>query len=203
MKTQLWSGLWAGVAGAATLVAWSRTSGGGGGTGGSTTAGGSGGGSFGGASSGGGSFGGASSGGGSFGGASSGGASSGGSSSGGSSSGGGSSVTLPSGCVPAGLQTNCNPVTNQGCASGEACDLASQQGGGSMLKCFGPPNTQKLGQACSNGDNGPFCEGTMRCDDEVDGGGGKCKKYCCAKSDCGGGTCTPFEASAGTLGTCD
>ncbi|MCK6535870.1 MAG: hypothetical protein L6Q84_23115 [Polyangiaceae bacterium] len=112
-------------------------------------------------------------------------------------------MTLPSGCVPAGLQTNCNPVTNQGCASGEACDLGSQQGGGSVLKCFPPPNTQKLGQACSNGDNGPFCEGTMRCDDEVDGGGGTCKKFCCAKSDCGGGNCTPFEASAGTLGTCD
>lgn len=31
---------------------------------------------------------------------------------------------------------------------------------------------------------------------------GTCRPLCCADSDCGGGTCTPLDATAGTLGTC-
>ncbi len=204
MKSQVLIGVLVGVVGAAALVACSSTGGGGGGTGGSTATGGGGGvgGGVGGSSSGGMPSGGSSAGGSSAGGSSAGGMPSGGSSAGGSSSGGGGSVTLPAGCAN-GITINCNPVTNEGCdtAGGAACDLGSDSKG-TALGCFAPPNTQKLGETCSNGESGPFCQGTLHCSGETDAGGGACKKFCCSSSDCSGGTCNPIDAQLGTLGTC-
>jgi hypothetical protein len=188
MKYVLGLGVIAGLSGLASLGACASSSGGSGGGAG-------GGGGYG--------TGGAAAGGSSAGGSSAGGSSAGGSSAGGSSSGGGSSVSLPSGCVT-GVTAQCNPVTNDGCdgTAGEACDLGEDSSGKPGFGCFPAPNTQKLGETCSNGQSGPFCQGTLHCSGETDAGGGSCKKFCCSSSDCGGGACTALDSQLGTVGVC-
>lgn len=73
-----------------------------------------------------------------------------------------------------GAPYECNPVTNEPCAAGDACDL-SQEGG---FVCFPPPNDQNTCEPCDNA-NGPFCQGTNACVE------GSCAKYCCTSDDCG------------------
>jgi hypothetical protein len=74
-------------------------------------------------------------------------------------------------------QFACNPVTNQGCPTGSACDL-SENG----FACYDPPNDATLCGGCDN-QNGPFCQGGSTCAE------GQCAKFCCNNSDCGGATC--------------
>ena len=105
--------------------------------------------------------------------------------------GGGSGTTLPAGCYTAGTPA-CNPLTNAGCASDEACDISS-----SGLQCFPGPNTSGLGDVCLA--SGPYCEATLTCSPY-----GDCVNICCSDSDCPGITsCMPFDiAKYGTLGGC-
>lgn len=74
---------------------------------------------------------------------------------------------------------HCNPVTNEGCAAGDACD-ASQD---NTFVCFPPPNDVDLCGTCDNS-AGPFCKGGFGCT-----GMTGCAKYCCDDGDCGSGTC--------------
>jgi MYXO-CTERM domain-containing protein len=114
-------------------------------------------------------------------------------------SGGGSSTTptcnVPSTPPSAGAcvagQFACNPVTNEGCPAGSACDFTDNGFG-----CYEPPNDATLCGGCSN-QNGPFCQGGLTC------AGSQCAKFCCDDSDCGGATCdkSAFGANA-PVGLC-
>ena len=79
---------------------------------------------------------------------------------------------------------NCNPVTNEPCDAGAACDFDPNTGN---FVCFAPPdNTEDICDAC-NDSGGPWCMGTMTCI----GTGNICRKYCCDDSDCAPSlTCT-------------
>jgi hypothetical protein len=83
------------------------------------------------------------------------------------------------------LEPTCNPITNEGCKAGDACDTA--QGG---YQCYAPPNDKKLCEACGQADG--FCEGGLTCI-------GTCAKFCCDDADCGTGKC---EKSADGVGVC-
>jgi hypothetical protein len=95
--------------------------------------------------------------------------------------GAGSAVPSEGACVVPGIVAQCNPVTNEPCGDGNACDQA--QGG--IFQCFGPPNDVQACGTCDNG-NGPFCIAGYTC---VGDGGTKCAKYCCTDEDCAPGTC--------------
>ncbi|MBI5536080.1 MAG: hypothetical protein HY898_25390 [Deltaproteobacteria bacterium] len=104
---------------------------------------------------------------------------------------GGGGGTLPTGCYTAGTPV-CNPLTNSGCASGEACDISS---GG--LKCYPGPNTAGEGETCGAGI--ADCIAMLTCSPY-----GECTKICCDDSDCTGSmVCVPFnQPKWGTLGGC-
>jgi hypothetical protein len=113
-------------------------------------------------------------------------------------SGGSTTVTLPSGCWDGFKQ--CDPLDETSCGTdGSTCDYGTNQTGSSGLFCFGPPNTKRLGEQCSNLTDGPFCAPTLHCA----GVPGRCAKMCCSKADCNADeTCDPIDREGGTLGTC-
>ena len=84
---------------------------------------------------------------------------------------------------------HCNPVTNTGCATGEACD-AEKAG---TFECFAPPNDTPVCKPCDNM-AGPFCQGGYAC-----GAANGCAKYCCDDGDCGSGTCMKTNANGDAL----
>jgi len=114
-------------------------------------------------------------------------------------------------CIP---KSECNPVTNEGCANdGSACDLSSS----SVYVCFSPPNDVAICGACSNSNSGPWCKPGLHCTDPDGTTGGFCTAYCCDDGDCGDngtcdktnlvenvGICVPTSADGGTTaGVCD
>jgi len=107
-------------------------------------------------------------------------------------------VTLPTGCVTStSIKTYCNPVTNEGCTGGAACDYGS-----GSLKCYPDGNTEQPGAQCDS-KSGKFCIPTYHCDGTSDTNSlGTCKKFCCSDADCGGSTCVAASAQIGTLGVC-
>ncbi|MDW8251070.1 MAG: hypothetical protein RMJ98_17385, partial [Myxococcales bacterium] len=87
----------------------------------------------------------------------------------------------------------CNPVTNEGCdtAAGEACDF-----GINGFQCYPAPNTLGLCEKCG-GEDELSCKGGLTC------AGGKCARFCCNDSDCGGGFCnTTTGTGVKDLGVC-
>jgi hypothetical protein len=84
---------------------------------------------------------------------------------------------------------SCNPVSGEGCESGEVCDL-----GGVQFQCYpGTDATEDLCAACSNIDGGPYCKSGMTCDGNNDTG--VCHRYCCTDADCGAaGSCVSYYA---------
>lgn len=72
----------------------------------------------------------------------------------------------------------CNPVTNEGCFSSEACDLEN------AFTCFPPPHDVPLCEECDSA-NGPWCSAGATCTPETK----LCGRYCCADTDCGTGVC--------------
>ncbi len=81
-------------------------------------------------------------------------------------------------CPPA---DRCNPVTNNGCAMDDWCDIAYP----GSFACFSSSNTlATLCQACDL-NVGPLCAAGMRCHPTAK----KCAKYCCTDADCGTGRC--------------
>ena len=86
--------------------------------------------------------------------------------------------------------TNCDPVTNTGCAeAGAACDFSN-----SGFDCYSPPNTQAVCQTCDP-QNGPECSGTTTCVPTATGMA--CARFCCADSDCTPGHCDTTTLSGG------
>jgi hypothetical protein len=98
-------------------------------------------------------------------------------------------------CITIGGGTECNPVTNEGCMTGEACDFSTNG-----FTCYPPPNAGTLCGDCSNSAE-PFCGGTLHC---LEGGnGGKCGRFCCDAGDCGaGGVCNMDITGVPGLGIC-
>src|SRR5262249_27231286 len=103
----------------------------------------------------------------------------------------------PSGgsCIKIGGSVKCNPVTNQGCQPGEACDF-----GMAAFVCHPPPNDAMLCEKCSNSNPGPFCGGGMHCLEDL--GLAKCAHFCCDDCDCGSGTCDLTLTGIMGLGFC-
>lgn len=98
-------------------------------------------------------------------------------------------------CVTVGGNIQCNPVTNDPCGAGEACDLGSAGG----YECYPPPNEQVLCADC--GETAGWCEGAETC--VMAAGGRACARYCCDASDCGSGTCdTTTLGLPGGVGVC-
>ncbi|MEM1032599.1 MAG: hypothetical protein AAGN82_19800, partial [Myxococcota bacterium] len=89
-----------------------------------------------------------------------------------------------------GITFLCNPITNEPCGPGEACDLSTEM----EFVCFGPPNTQEACESCDLMQNS-FCVGGFSCQ------GNACARFCCNDDDCGpSATCDLVQGQ--TFGTC-
>lgn len=74
----------------------------------------------------------------------------------------------------------CDPVSNDGCGSGDAaCDFGIDQQEDTGFYCF-EGSTESVGRFCDL-DKGPWCAGGLTCIQ------GTCMKYCCGDSDCKSG----------------
>lgn len=91
-------------------------------------------------------------------------------------------------CVTGG--TFCNPISNEGCSGGDACDLNMSN----VYACFPPDNVEPLCAKCDPG--GPYCAPGLACLE------GQCMAYCCEDADCSGGTCDKPSIAVGQLGVC-
>jgi len=111
----------------------------------------------------------------------------------------GPTFALPAGCAPADMRFLCNPLTNEGCATGEACDYGLDE----YFQCFPGPNDVDEGGACDL-EAGPFCKAGWTCDTPTpDETSGVCHRHCCSDGDCPAPqTCATFEPEFGTLGVC-
>jgi hypothetical protein len=91
----------------------------------------------------------------------------------------------------------CNPVTNEGCSSGAACDTNLTQ---EKFQCYPPPppNDNAICTPCGTADG--WCAPTLTCVE------GACARFCCNDDDCGPeATCdlTLFaDYEGGLVGAC-
>jgi hypothetical protein len=105
----------------------------------------------------------------------------------------------------------CNPVTNDNCSGGKACEPAVN-GGLAGFACATGQNTQTV---CANCDpfmqSPPFCAPDLIClPTNAEGTLAQCAHYCCTDADCGpAGTCSVngsngprFTPVSTTLGIC-
>ena len=70
--------------------------------------------------------------------------------------------TLSASCFSANT-AECNALTDEGCAAGEACDYASGNTDAKpAVSCFGGSNTQAVGESCDNA-LGPWCQPGLHC----------------------------------------
>lgn len=69
----------------------------------------------------------------------------------------GGTTTLPAGCFTA-SEPLCNPLTNEGCAAGDACDLGGDEDPEFVpyVDCLAGDNTMGPGETC-DAVGGPFC----------------------------------------------
>jgi len=107
-------------------------------------------------------------------------------------------MTTSSSSSGGGFQYQCNPVTNEPCGTGEACDFAGEQG----FQCYpaGDGNTEEACDAC-DANGGPYCIGSFTCVESA------CARFCCTDEDCGPSlNCEllqnlPFGLCTGVVGT--
>ena len=109
----------------------------------------------------------------------------------------GNCVTAP-GSADAGSSNTaigCNPVTNEPCAAGEACDTTSSSAGTvTGFACYPGPNTAGLCQICSVS-TGPVCAGGLFCAVAVPPYSA-CARFCCTNDDCGdAGVCVTSDGN--------
>lgn len=98
----------------------------------------------------------------------------------------------------------CNPVTNEGCSAGAACDVeVNNMAMTYKFVCYGPPNENEVCEECGSNDLG-WCQGGMTC--ITVGDEGACSKFCCDDGDCGDyGTCDKSvftNFGSGEVGIC-
>jgi hypothetical protein len=100
----------------------------------------------------------------------------------------------------------CNPVTNEPCAAGNACDTAFKDGELIAFQCYGGQNTIELCEGCESGPEArEFCAGGLACISKPDAPQGNCARYCCTDADCGqGNECAEvtFAGAPPGLGYC-
>jgi hypothetical protein len=102
----------------------------------------------------------------------------------------------------------CNPVTNEPCIEGNACDTAFHKDTKEFLGfiCYGGRNNSELCEACDLGEGArEFCAGGLACVGPQDATVGKCARYCCTDADCGEGSeCADltFAGAPPGLGLC-
>ncbi|MEJ7733843.1 MAG: hypothetical protein WKG00_32195 [Polyangiaceae bacterium] len=92
----------------------------------------------------------------------------------------------------------CNPVTNEPCSEGEACDVYAPNGKITGFHCYPDNNTAELCEACNpDGADAEFCVGGLTCIGDV------CIRFCCTDADCGNGECKKVDYRiAPGLGVC-
>ena len=96
----------------------------------------------------------------------------------------------------------CNPVTNEPCEAGEACDVYAPEPNGPVVgfHCYPDDNVAELCEPCnSDSKDGKlvFCVGGLTCINKA------CVRYCCSDLDCGDGKCVELEYEAApSLGGC-
>lgn len=104
-------------------------------------------------------------------------------------------ATSPSGgsCVTIGGLVECNPITNEPCGAGEACDRAL---GGFI--CYADGNVHTICEQCgSSSPDKQYCQGGLACV-------GICSRYCCEDTDCGSsGKCTKGMFDVPAVGFCE
>ena len=83
-----------------------------------------------------------------------------------------------------GHDPSCNPVTNEPCALGEACDA-----GDNAFFRYAEGNVGGLCEPCDS-DAGEFCRGGLACV------GNTCMRFCCTDADCGTGSCVKTDRGA-------
>ena len=95
----------------------------------------------------------------------------------------------------------CMPVTGGGCMPGDACDFTP--GANPQLSCLPLGMTvPKLCEAC-HPSAGPYCDSGMSCMGAKGAAPGKCVKYCCSNTDCGGAhTCDKTQGTPAGVGVC-
>jgi hypothetical protein len=110
---------------------------------------------------------------------------------------GGSCVTTVA-ANDAGTGIECNPVTNEGCASGDNCDANFDNGGNLIgFVCYSG-DTQTVCQSCAT-DN--LCAvGTTCFNLDSMGNEAVCAQYCCTNADCGAGKCSTTLQSTSLFG---
>ena len=103
------------------------------------------------------------------------------------------------------MGVQCNPVKDTECdvAGGEGCDYDQTAG----FVCYlGPDNTIDVCGACNyDPGNPPFCkDGTTCMPDDAAMMTGKCVRFCCTDSDCGGavGSCDKTLSGDPNVGLC-
>jgi hypothetical protein len=106
----------------------------------------------------------------------------------------------------AGVQ--CNPVTNEGCAAGDDCDVSTDSNGNVIgFFCYNPVGTAALCATCDDTTTATTCVNGATCfgygNDQF-----SCAQYCCSDADCGTGKCTTMTSQgaffpiAPALGVC-
>lgn len=94
-------------------------------------------------------------------------------------------------------QDFCNPVTNDGCGDGGACDVGGDGTGPANFVCYLGPNPRGLCEPCGEEDESQYCGALYTCHIDVN----KCARFCCDDADCGSGVCEldPNIVYAGVL----
>jgi hypothetical protein len=104
----------------------------------------------------------------------------------------------------AGTGLQCNPVTNEGCAADEACDVNTDSTGNPIgFSCVPAPNAVPVCGSCA----GSQCAARTVCI-QAPSLPATCVQYCCTNADCGSGFCSASDHSfdffpvAGEVGIC-
>jgi hypothetical protein len=107
---------------------------------------------------------------------------------------GGSCVTTVA-ANDAGTGSECNPVTNTGCAAGEVCDFDQDSGGNNIgFVCFAGAGTDAVCKTCDDQMPATTCTGGTSCLEYDSAGDASCAQYCCTDADCGtGGKCSTVD----------
>lgn len=82
-------------------------------------------------------------------------------------------------------QDACNPVTNDGCGGGGACDLTGDTKLPPNFVCYSGPNPKGLCEPCSDEDPTLYCGAFFTCHTDA----AVCARWCCTDADCGSGVC--------------
>lgn len=94
-------------------------------------------------------------------------------------------------CIPP--DSECNPVTNEGCGQGEVCQLDWAE---SRVSCMKTASPAKPGGTCD--ETSLFCMPGFLCGKSI-----KCEKACCSDADCPDGiSCKHLGTLLGDIGTC-